>query len=755
MRERAKQLALASLDRALATRGFEEGQLPLAREDALEGARVRARALRGRRSVVSSVRVVVTRPGRAELRPVDVALAGPGEVTVEVLASAISAGTERAQWLRLPNARPTLPFVPGYSAAGQVLAAGAGVAEMDPGTLVAVARARHAAVVTVPAGWATPVPAGVSAASASLVYLAIIAGYGLRRAGSLAGERLCVLGAGPIGALAQRLAALQGAAPIIVVAASRRREAAALRSGADRFVTADEGTAGIEAAVVIEATGNPDALPAAVAAARPGGTVVLLGSPRGVTSDAALAWIQRKRLRLVGAHIDALAMEARRSGADPFGELARTFLDAVERGALDPTDLAGEPVDPREIAYVYRLLARGALTTAHLDWSLLPRAARVRPRRLLSLPRLAAANPAPVPPAWPPARAPTTRPLRFAVIGCGDIGLLNARAVARAENTELVLCHDAVPELAVDAVTQHGGEVALALEDALDPERVNAAFISVPHDLHATLVSRAAAAGLNVIVEKPLGVDLAAANEAAEAAAAAGVTLSVCYPYRYEPAVAAARRLVEAGALGVIRGAAVVFHADKPQSYWVGGFSGRAVSGWRASRERAGGGVLMMNLLHYLDLVTFVGGVAPAWVTGAGRTQPDAEVEDAVALSVAFRGGAIGSFSASASTRGAPPNRFELWGDEGTLCIEPNPVVYTERAIDGVATGRWTPLADLPGVDVRRIFVERFAEAVQTGRPPDVTAADGLSVQAVIDAAYRSIEGGAPVHVETPELYPT
>jgi len=755
MRERAKQLALASLDRALAIRGFEDEQLLLAREDALESVRVRARALRGRRSVVGSVRVVVTRPGRAELRPVDVPLAGPGAVTVEVMASAISPGTERAQWLRLPNAQPALPFTPGYSAAGRVLATGADVARLEPGTLVAVARAHHAAVVTVPADWATPVPAGVSAASASLVYLAIIAGYGLRRAGSLAGERLCVLGAGPIGALAQRLAALKGAAPIIVMASGRRREAAALRSGADRFVTANEGTAGIEAAVVIEATGDPDALPAAVAAARPGGTVVLLGSPRGMTSDAALAWIQRKRLRLVGAHISALATEARRSGDDPFGELARTYLEAVATGALDPADLAGNPMDPREIGLVYRRLARGAIATAHLDWSLLPRDVRVRPGRLLSLPRLLATTAAPVRPAWPPAPAPTDRPLRFAVIGCGDIGLLNTRAVARAENAELVLCHDAVPELADDAVAKHGGEVAVTLEDALDPKRVDAAFISVPHDLHATLVAQAAAAGLNVIVEKPLGVDLAAANEAADAAAAAGVTLSVCHPYRYEPAVAAARRLVEAGALGVVRGAAVVFHADKPESYWVGGFSGRAASGWRASRERAGGGVLIMNLLHYLDLVSFVGGIAPEWVTGAGRTEPDAEVEDGVALSVAFRGGAIGSFSASASTRGAPPNRFELWGDEGTLRVEPKPVVYTERAIDGVATGRWAPIADLPGVDVRRIFVERFAEAVRAGRPPDVTAADGLSVQAVIDAAYRSIEDGTPVHLETPELYAT
>jgi 2-desacetyl-2-hydroxyethyl bacteriochlorophyllide A dehydrogenase len=750
MRERAKQLALASLDRVLAARGFSGAELLLAREDVLVGARARARAVRGRRSTIGSLRVVVTRPGRAELRPVEVAAAGPGEVTVEVLASAISPGTERAQWLRLPNAQPTLPFAPGYSAAGRVLAAGPGVTGLEPGKLVAVARARHASVLTVPADWTTPVPAGVSPADASLVYLAIIAGYGLRRAGSVTGERLCVLGAGPIGAVALRLARLQGPAAVVVVGATRRHEAAALRSGADRFLTADDGAAGIEAAAVIDATGAPDALPAAVAAARPGGTVVLLGSPRGVTHDAALSEIRRKRLRVAGAHVSALATEARHDGGDPFGELARTFLDAVAAGALDASDLAGEPADPREIGLVYARLARREIGAAHLDWSLLPRDARVRPRRFLSLPALVAASPQPIRP-QPAPPVTTGRPLRFTVIGCGDIGLLNARAVARAANAEVALCHDAAPALAADAAARYGGEVADSLQDALDPERADAAFISLPHDLHAPLVARAAAAGLHVVVEKPLGVDLPAAEAAAGAAAATGVTLSVCHPHRYEPTIRAGQRLVMSGALGAVRGAAVVFHIDKPESYWLGGFSGRAPSHWRSLRERAGGGVLIMNLLHYVDLVTFVGGVAPAWVAGTARTEDDAEVEDGVALSIGFHGGAIGSFSACASTRGAPSSRFELWGEHGTLRLEPDAAVYTRRAIDGVAAGRWTPILDEPGIDVRQIFVERFADAVRAGRSPDVTAADGLSVQSFIDAAYRSIQDGRPVSVAAGE----
>ncbi|MEA2218613.1 MAG: hypothetical protein QOJ35_1239 [Solirubrobacteraceae bacterium] len=749
MRNRARELVLSSLDRALGARGVPDDELALAREDVLDWARVRARAAHGRRGIVGGVGVVVTRPGRAELRPFEITLAGPGELTVELLASAVSAGTERAQWLRLPNARPALPFAPGYSGAGRVLAAGAGVAGVRVGDLVAVLRARHASVVTVPAAWASPVPGGVGVPAAALVYLAVIAGYGVRRAGPIAGEPLCVVGAGPIGALAQRLAMLEAPGPVTVVATSRRREAGALRAGATRFVTAAEGTDDVRAAAVIEATGDPRALVAAVAAARPGGTVVLLGSPRGPTPAAPLAEIQRKGLRVVGAHVSALATEARAASADPFAELARRFLDAVAGGRLDVDDLTGEAIDPREIGLAYRRLGRGGLAGAHLDWSRIARPRRIRTRRLSAPPAPRPRVPA-VAPAPPQAARTGDRPLRIAVIGCGDIGFANARAIAAADGARLALAHDVVAPLAA-AVAERFGAVAVdTLDEALDPARVDAVFISAPHDLHVALATRAAAAGLHVIVEKPLAIDLAGGREIAAAAAAAGVALSVCFAFRYYAAFAVARDLVRAGALGSLRGATVLFHTDKPDAYWVGGFSGRAVSDWRSSRARAGGGVLIMNLTHYVDLLRWVAGAEVAWVAGSARTDDGAEVEDAVALSIGFHGGAVGTFSGSASTRGAPDARFEIWGDRGTLRLTPEPAIYTERALDGVVAGRWCRLAPEGHDDERRIFVERFAQAIRDGRPPDVTADDALAVQAFVDAAYRAIETGQAVALGAP-----
>jgi predicted dehydrogenase len=745
MRTRATAVVLSGLERALRARGVADADVPLARSDVIEWVKVRARAAAGRRALVGGVGVVVTRPGRAELRPFDIATAGPGELTVELLASAVSAGTERAQWLRLPAARPALPSTPGYSGTGRVLVAGAGV-DIRVGDLVAVLRARHASVVTVPATWATPVPAGVGVPAAALVYLAVIANYGVCRAGPLAGLPVCVIGAGPIGALAQRLAMLDDPGPVTVVAASRRREAAALAAGAARFMTVAEGTAGIEAAVVIEATGDPQALRAAVAAARPGATVVVLGSPRGVTRDAPLAEIQRKGLRVVGAHVSALATAARRSSTDPFADSSRRFLDALAEGRLQVDDLVGEAVDPREVGLAYRRLGRGELTVAHLDWTRIARPERVRRRGLASPPALAA-RAVELPAAMTAATPGAGRPLRFALIGCGDIGYTNARAIAAADGAQLAVAYDVVADLAAVVSERFGGRAATSLAQALDPAQADVAFICAPHDQHVALARQAAAAGLHVVLEKPLANDLAGGEQAVAAAAAAGVVLSVCFSFRYYAAFARARELVQAGALGSLRGANVVFHTDKPASYWVGGFSGRAVSDWRASRARAGGGVLIMNLTHYIDLLRHLAGAEPAWVAGAARSDDGAEVEDAVALAIGFEGGAVGTFSGSASTRGAPEARFEIWGDAGTLRLTPDPAIYTERAIDGVPVGRWCRLVPEGEDDERRVFVERFAQAIRAGRRPDVTAGDALAVQAFVDAAYRAIDTGHAVTI--------
>jgi predicted dehydrogenase len=302
-------------------------------------------------------------------------------------------------------------------------------------------------------------------------------------------------------------------------------------------------------------------------------------------------------------------------------------------------------------------------------------------------------------------------------------------------------CFDPVAALADDVRRRFGGTSFPSPDALLDLRDLDAVLIAAPHHEHAPLAMEALQAGLHVIVEKPLANDLTAAIELAEAAKRSGRIVSTCFPYRYEPAVTAARQLVQDGALGTFTGSLLSFLIDKPPSYWLGGWTGRTSSVWRSSRSQAGGGVLIMNLCHYLDLMRHLTGEeveAVAAVTGSAEAR--SEVEDTVSLTIRYENGAVGSVIGSSAAPGSNEARLELWGMDGRVQVEPTGRTYTRRVADGLRPGRWFSLPAASQVDTRVVYFSRLATAIHQGLEPDVTLADGLAVQAIMEAAYRSSE---------------
>lgn len=739
--------------------GYSPRSLGEAQRDVLWWIWARVQATRAMRPLLRGWGIAWTSGGYAELVPSEVPRPGRAQVTVEVEISAVSPGTERAQYLHLPNAAVGMLGRPGYSAAGVVAMVGAGVEGLAVGDRVAVTGAAHASIATVPATSVFAVPPSVSMESAALIQLGIIGWQGLRRAGLGSGDRFCVMGGGLVGAMALRLAVAGGSVPVGVIARSRAKEKVAREGGTPAFLVLGEDDAAIGALgspVVIEATGDPAAIAVAVAAAGERGRIVLLGSPRGTTEHLDLEEVQRRRLEIIGAHVDTVdsepALPGTLSGRRQAGE---EFIRALGEGRLSVDDLAGPAIDPREAGLFYRRLAGSRdLVGAHFDWARLPVKERVGSGHLLRLPDIAAkgmeADRRPVHPGrrWASNRfsledpfAGATGHLRVAMLGCGDIAVHNAGALVRAPNLALVSCYDPTTRLAEDLAGRFGGEVAPSAEALIGRGDVDLVLVSVPHHLHAPLAIQALEHGHHVVVEKPVAHSLEAAVAMARAAQQAGVVLSVCFPQRYEPEVAVARGLIQDGALGELAGVAIRLHLDKTPAYWLGGFSGRSRSDWRASKERAGGGVLIMNLSHHLDLMRHLGGVEAELISALrGTTDEPREVEDAISLSVSFANGALGSVLGTSAMRGTAPEELRAWGRHGQVVVAPRPRVFTLRAVDGVRTARWQTFGHLPVVPARAVYLSRLATAIDQGRPVDIPASDGLAVQALIEAAYRSSE---------------
>lgn len=323
-------------------------------------------------------RVVFTQPGVAVLEACATPTVGADQLLIRTRVSLISPGTERAFFLSLPNTTNDYPHYPGYSTIGEVLACGANVTNWRVGQRVASATT-HAQILAAPAHLCIPVPDGVADEEAAFFNLASIAMQGVRKARLELGEPVVVIGAGLIGLLALQLARLNGGLPVIGVDTDERRLAFAQQANADATRKVDEHLPAKVAelceapgaAVVIEATGHPEAILTAFALAKPGGRVVLLGSTRGETEQVNFYRdVHKKGLTVIGAHNSARPLVESAPGWWIAQADQRVALKLLATGRLTVRPFLTERFAWADAPRAYELLKRWDTSTLGmlLDW---------------------------------------------------------------------------------------------------------------------------------------------------------------------------------------------------------------------------------------------------------------------------------------------------------------------------------------------------------------------------------------------------
>ena len=323
-------------------------------------------------------RIVFTAAGVVEVEACPPPKLDADQLLIRTRTTLISPGTERAFFLGLPNTPGSYPHSPGYSNIGEVGAVGDGVAGWSRGMRVANT-AGHAAFVTVRAESCVPAPEGLADGEAVFFNLAAIAMQGVRKARVELGEPVVVMGAGLIGLLALQLARLNGALPVISVDTDGRRLAFAQAVDADETVTVtDDLNAVISslceddgAAVVIEATGHPEAILTAFDLARPGGRVILLGSTRGETEQVNFYRdVHKKGLTVIGAHNSARPVVESHPGWWIAQDDQRVALKLLALGRLSVRPLITHQFTWREAPHAYERLKRWDTSTLGmvLNW---------------------------------------------------------------------------------------------------------------------------------------------------------------------------------------------------------------------------------------------------------------------------------------------------------------------------------------------------------------------------------------------------
>lgn len=289
-----------------------------------------------------------------------------------------------------------------------------------------------------------------------------------------------------------------------------------------------------------------------------------------------------------------------------------------------------------------------------------------------------------------------------------------------------------------------GAQLTTRLDDLLDDPDIAAVLVLTPPDTHLDIVRRAARAGKHVLVEKPLEVDLARAEDLVETCEAHDVRLAVMLQHRLRAGPVALRELLATGALGDLTGASASVRWWRPQSYY------DARPG-RGTLARDGGGVLITQAIHTLDLLLgFID--LPKRITGAAHTSGahQMECEDSASALLHYPGGIAATVRATTAAWPGYAERIEIDGTLGTATLESG--ALTVRLMDGSTLTAGADQGSGGGADPmefdhapHRAVLQDFFEAVQTGRAPAVTGRSALAVHRVIAAIVESAQTGNTV----------
>lgn len=340
----------------------------------------------------------------------------------------------------------------------------------------------------------------------------------------------------------------------------------------------------------------------------------------------------------------------------------------------------------------------------------------------------------------------------FGIIGCGMIANFHARAIADVRGTKLVACYDAVPAAADQLAETTGAKAYRDLDAMLADRAVNVVTICTPSGAHLEPAVKAAEAGKHVIVEKPLEITLTRCDKIIAACQKAGVVLSTIFPSRFHDSSQELKRAVDQGRFGrLVLGDAYV-KWFRPQKYYDSG-------AWRGTWELDGGGALMNQAIHSVDLLAWLmGPVADVRAQFGLVAHERIAVEDVAVASVRFANGAMGTIEASTAVYPGYLKRIELHGSEGTAameeedlvkwdfsCKKPRDAAIQEKMSSRTSGGGGAADPKAIGHHGHARQFQDVVQAIRKGTTPAIDGCEGRRSVEIILAIYKAAETGRSV----------
>ncbi len=336
-------------------------------------------------------------------------------------------------------------------------------------------------------------------------------------------------------------------------------------------------------------------------------------------------------------------------------------------------------------------------------------------------------------------------PTHVGLIGGGNISETHARAALANSDVVISAIYGTNMQNVERLAREYGGKAFTDYNAFLAHKPMDLVMIGSPSGLHAKQGIDAAHHGLHVLTEKPIDITAARADELIAAARAANVKLGVMFQDRVKPDIQRLKRIVDNGALGKILFVDARVKWYRPPDYY-------GKSKWRGTMKLDGGGALMNQGVHTVDLILWVVGDVTRVQSRLATALHKIESEDTAVAILEFAHGAIGTIHATTAAYPGYQRRVEITGTEGTVILEHDRIIALD--LKNPATVEQAPEApkdtnpsasSAAVTDIRghQKILEDFLRAIRTNGKPVCDGEEGRKSVALIEAIYRASRGAS------------
>ena len=342
--------------------------------------------------------------------------------------------------------------------------------------------------------------------------------------------------------------------------------------------------------------------------------------------------------------------------------------------------------------------------------------------------------------------------VKFGIIGTGAIATMHAKALKASANAELVAVFDKVTERAAEFAKEYNVRAIDDFDTFLADTEVEAVTVATPTGIHGIVALPAAKAGKHILCEKPLDVTLEKTDEIIDTCDANNVMLGAVFQSRFGNAVQEIKKAVDSGRFGKMVLASTQIHWFRSQEYYDS-------ATWRGTWALDGGGALMNQSIHNIDLLLYLNGdPAEVFAYTSISTHTGIEVEDNAVAVVKFKNGSLGTIEASTSCAPGFPRRLELCGSKGSALLEDDCIKnwkFVEETVeDDIIRKKYSEGENMKGgsgdpmaiaSEGHRRQIQDLAEAILSGKAAKLSGREGRRAVQLICGIYESVKTGMPV----------